>query len=463
MIHRLKSNEVWYVFMGAVIGSSMVTAAQNYLASSVLTELAALGDRLLEATEAFEDWSGAPALTRGKLDLAPIEIEFGKQAALQRINLTVQSGDTLLGLLRKHRVSAAEAHIISQAMIGTFDPSDIRVGQQINITMTKERGTAATAIDALTIKVSPGYDVIVVRTSKKAFGAHSVIANSRIEPQALRGTIRSSLYQAALDQGVPFQTLDEMIRLFSYDVDFQRDIRVDDKFEIMFNRRVTENGVVVAYGAIEYASMTLNGTTQKIYAYEHENGLIDHYNEFGEGTRKALMRTPINGARLSSSYGRRQHPILGYNIMHRGVDFAAPRGTPVYAAGDGIIEKRFRRSGYGNYIRILHGEGFSTAYAHMRNFANGFSVGSRVKQGDVIGYVGSTGRSTGPHLHFEIHRNGTIMNPMKVRIPASKILEGKERSEFQAYRAALDKRWERLSKTHSLAFLQDENQKRPVK
>ena len=126
--------------MGAVIGSSMVTAAQNYLASSVLTELAALGDRLLEATEAFEDWSGAPALTRGKLDLAPIEIEFGKQAALQRINLTVQSGDTLLGLLRKHRVSAAEAHIISQAMIGTFDPSDIRVGQQINITMTKERG-----------------------------------------------------------------------------------------------------------------------------------------------------------------------------------------------------------------------------------------------------------------------------------------------------------------------------------
>ena len=167
------------------------------------------------------------------------------------------------------------------------------------------------------------------------------------------------------------------------------------------------------------------------------------------------MRTPINGARLSSSFGRRKHPILGYTKMHRGVDFAAPHGTPIYATGDGVIDKRHRWGSFGNYIRIRHGDGFSTAYAHMRSFAKGQSVGSRVKQGDVIGYVGTTGRSTGPHLHYEVHRNGGQVNPMKVRFPASKTLDGQELAEFQAHRAEVDKKWVRLINTRDLAFLND--------
>ena len=165
------------------------------------------------------------------------------------------------------------------------------------------------------------------------------------------------------------------------------------------------------------------------------------------------MRTPINGARLSSSYGRRKHPILGYTKMHRGVDFAAPHGTPIYAAGDGVIEKRFRWGGFGNYIRIRHGDGFATAYAHMRSFAKGYTVGSRVKQGDVIGYVGTTGRSTGPHLHYEVHRNGAQVNPMKVRFPASKTLNGEDLAKFQSHRMAPDAKWARLTDARDLAFL----------
>ncbi|MEQ9447172.1 MAG: peptidoglycan DD-metalloendopeptidase family protein, partial [Rhodospirillaceae bacterium] len=246
----------------------------------------------------------------------------------------------------------------------------------------------------------------------------------------------------------------DMIRLFSYDVDFQRDIRSNDHFEIMFGQDVTNEGLVVTNGNIEYAAMTLRGETIKIYAFKHSEGETQYYNEEGKGIRKALMRTPINGARLSSSFGRRKHPVLGYTKMHRGVDFAAPRGTPIYAAGDGVIEKRQRWSSFGNYIRIRHGDGFATAYAHMNNFAKGYAVGSRVRQGAVIGYVGTTGRSTGPHLHYEVLRNGTQVNPMQVRFPASKTLDGEELKNFQRARAAADQKWLSLSSNRDIASLE---------
>ena len=455
MRHGLQPNAVWYVCVGAVVGSCLGLAAQIHSSTSIQADISAFFAGSMDrsamdnpselASPVLEDWP-----------LEPIDVATDRRAALQRSSVTVRSGDTLLGLLRNHGISSAEAHTISQAMKDVFDPRDIRVGQQLNITVNSEPEASASALDALSIKVGPGYDVVVVRESQNVFTAQSVVAKTKFEQQAFRGTITSSLYEAAVDQGVPPQTLVKMIRLFSYDVDFQRDIRVNDAFELMFNRKVTEDGLVVANGDIEYASMTLRGKQQKIYAYEHEDGLVDHYNELGKGIRKALMRTPINGARLSSSFGRRKHPILGYTKMHRGVDFAAPHGTPIYAAGDGVIDKRHRWGSFGNYIKIRHGDGFSTAYAHMRSFAKGQSVGSRVKQGDVIGYVGTTGRSTGPHLHYEVHRNGGQVNPMKVRFPASKTLDGQELAEFQAHRDEVDKKWTRVINTRDLAFLNDE-------
>ena len=271
----------------------------------------------------------------------------------------------------------------------------------------------------------------------------------------MRGTIKTNLYESAVQQGVPPQVLIEMIRLFSYDVDFQRDIRANDSFEVMFDRHVTDDGIVVENSAIEYATMTLHGNTLKMYAFEHEDGVLDYYNEAGKGIRKALMRTPINGARLTSSFGPRNHPVLGYTKTHRGVDFAAPQGTPIYAAGNGIIEMRQRWGSFGNYVRIRHGDGFSTAYAHMKQFAEGLAKGIRVKQGDIIGYVGTTGRSTGPHLHYEVLNNNGQVNPMKIRFPASKTLSGPALTAFQSKRDMLDRKWAGLVNSQEFALLEE--------
>jgi murein DD-endopeptidase MepM/ murein hydrolase activator NlpD len=372
----------------------------------------------------------------------------------------VGSGDTLLALLQKKKIPNAEAHAAVSALNKVFDPRDIRVGQKIVVSANTQ--SKATALDAIRITVGPGHDVLATRKTDNQFVAMALRAETSIENRAFAGTITSSLYKAAISKGVPAPVLVDMIKLFSYDVDFQRDIRRNDSFELMFNRRITEDGLVVANSDIAYASMTLRGKTFKIYAFEHTAGETDYYTEQGKGTRKALMRTPINGARLSSSFGRRKHPVLGYTKMHRGVDFAAPRGTPIYAAGDGVIEKRQRWSSFGNYIRIRHGEGFATAYAHMKSFSKGYSVGNRVKQGAVIGYVGTTGRSTGPHLHYEVFKNGGQVNPMKVRFPASKSLTGKELVAFQGARSETDLLWVSVTSQKNIASLTKKADERSV-
>ncbi len=457
MGNGLQPNAAWYVCAGAVMGTVLGTTLLFLQTSEFETQLARF-DFGLSQSEIFD--AGVPEVS--EFDLAPIVIESDGAPTIARSSLTVRRGDTLLGLLRQRGIGVGEAHAIAQSMSGTFDPRDIRVGQNLDISISVESPTTDPELDALRIKIAPGHDVVVIRLPDGGYSTQAVIAETSLEPQVFRGVIETSLYEAAVGQGVPPQILVEMIRLFSYDVDFQRDIRNNDEFEIMFDRHVTEDGLVVANGDIEYASMVLRGKPLKIYAYQHDDGIVDHYNEQGKGIRKALMRTPINGARLSSSYGRRKHPILGYTKMHRGVDFAAPHGTPIYAADDGVIEKRHRWGGFGNYVGIRHGDGFSTAYAHLRSFAKGQKVGRRVRQGDVIGYVGSTGRSTGPHLHYEVHRNGAQVNPMKVRFPASKTLSGRELEAFQKIRSQLDAKWVRRTQSQELALFKDEIDANPV-
>jgi murein DD-endopeptidase MepM/ murein hydrolase activator NlpD len=222
----------------------------------------------------------------------------------------------------------------------------------------------------------------------------------------------------------------------------------------MYDRTVTADGRHVRTDGIKFAAMTLSGTPLKLYAFEDADGVVEFYNEKGEGVRKALMRTPINGARLTSQFGLRRHPILGYSKMHQGVDFGAPVGTPVFAAGDGVIEKREFYGGYGNYVRIRHHSGYSTAYAHLSKFAPDARLGRRVRQGQVIGYVGSTGRSTGPHLHFEILRNAKQVNPMTVKMPASQKLEGPLLAKFKQTRTAIEQQFAALESPLRLAALQ---------
>ncbi len=248
---------------------------------------------------------------------------------------------------------------------------------------------------------------------------------------AVGGDIESSLYKAALDQGMPDNVIVELIRVYSWAVDFQRDIRQGDKFETLYRLSKTKGGKIVPGTAeIVYAQLTLKDVAIPVYRYEDTNGDIGYYEEAGNSVRKALMKTPIDGARLSSSFGMRKHPVLGYNKMHKGVDFAAPRGTPIYAAGDGRISYLGTKGGYGKYIRIRHHSGLSTAYAHMSRYKKGLGNGARVKQGQIIGYVGTTGRSTGPHLHYEVLQGGRQVNPRKLKMQKGKKLAGKDLEIF---------------------------------
>lgn len=449
----LQPNAVWYACVGSFVGAFVALTVQSFSESKVGE--ASFAERATSYLS-IESVSTPTASASQNLGIDAIIVSAETQNGAERFELTVGRGDTLLGLLSAHGIAPSEAHAAVTALQATFDPRDIRVGQAIHVSKSSEANR--TALDAVRIAVDPGFDVLVVATDDTGFKSEVLKAKTVAQTNTYAGTISSSLYEAAIDQGVPAQVLVEMIQLFSYDVDFQRDIRTDDHFELMFRQNVTEEGLVVSNDDIEFAAMTLRGQTFKIYAYEHADGRLDYYNEEGKGIRKALLRTPINGARLSSSFGRRKHPVLGYTKMHRGVDFAAPSGTPIYAAGDGVIEKRHRWGSFGNYIRIRHGDGFSTAYAHMKSFARGQSAGGRVRQGAIIGYVGTTGRSTGPHLHYEVHKNGGQVNPMKVRFPASKTLGGTELATFMKARQETDQAWGDLTSRQDVAQLESSAQ-----
>jgi murein DD-endopeptidase MepM/ murein hydrolase activator NlpD len=243
-----------------------------------------------------------------------------------------------------------------------------------------------------------------------------------------KGTIQSSLFDAAISQGVPVGMLTEMIRIFSYDVDFQRDIQPDDQFELMFERGADKKSP----GKLLYASMILSGKPLALYRYEDQQGGVDYYNRDGESVRKALLRTPVDGAKISSGFGRRFHPILHYTTQHKGVDFAVMTGTPVMAAGAGTIETAGSNGSYGLYVKIQHDGAHATAYAHLSRLAPGIRPGHHVSQGQTIAFSGSTGRSTGPHLHYEVLVNEQQANPTSVKFQTGRKLGGKELTRFQS-------------------------------
>ncbi|MCW5698873.1 MAG: M23 family metallopeptidase, partial [Rhodospirillales bacterium] len=278
--------------------------------------------------------------------------------------------------------------------------------------------------------------IVVRRTTDGAFAAAKEEAEITRTVFGASATIRSSLFAAGEKAGIPVPVLAEVLKMYSWDVDFQREVRSGDNIEVLFERLGVEDSTQTRAGHVIAAALTLSGQRRILYRYESADGFADFYEEDGRSARKPLMRTPVDGARLSSRYGMRRHPILGYSRMHQGVDFAAPIGTPIFAAGDGRIAEIGRKSGYGKYARITHHAGYATAYAHMNRFARGLRAGSKVKQGQVIGYVGNTGRSTGPHLHYEVLLNGKQINPMLLkRLPGRK-LSGQQLADFRAFVAS---------------------------
>jgi len=383
------------------------------------------------------------ALTRSLFNGDGLEFAAPVPPSERRRTVTAKRGDTFMKLMLSAGAQRTEAHRAITAMRGVFDPRNLDIGQALTATFHVDeienpedrKGTLA----GFSFRPAVDYTIRVTRDGDE-FRAEKITHPLTRRDIRVAGTIRSNLYVAATEAGMPAGTLSELIRLLSWDVDFQRDVQTGDSFDALVERFDREDGSPARWGDILYAELVLSGTKIRLYRHETKHHGVEYFDEQGRSAQKALMKTPINGARLSSGYGRRRHPILGYNKMHRGVDFAAPHGTPVYAAGSGTVRYAGRKGGYGRYVQIRHNGRYFTAYAHLKGFARGIRSGTRVRQGQVIGYVGSSGRSTGPHLHYEILVNGKQVNPMRLRLPSGRRLTGKELAAFQSEKTKLVER-----------------------
>ena len=280
-----------------------------------------------------------------------------------------------------------------------------------------------------------------ITVSRKGDDFESALEEKEVKQviQAQKAVIKTSLYGSAAKAGIPKGIVSEAIKIYSQNVDFQRDVHAGDSLEVMYETHQTEDGYVAKTGDVLFARLTLGGREIPLYRYETADGRVDYYGRDGQSTKKTLMKTPIDGARMSSGFGMRRHPVLGYSKMHKGTDFAAPTGTPIYAAGDGVVAKAGRFSSYGNYVRIRHRSDLDTAYGHMSKIA--VKAGARVKQGQIIGYVGTTGRSTGPHLHYEVLVANKQVNPRGVNLPIGQALAGADMKKFKAKVADVDNQY----------------------
>jgi len=364
-------------------------------------------------------------------------------AAIGR-TVKVHRGDTLMALLVKAGAGRQEAHKAIIALKTVYSPRKLKPGQAIHLAFSADAGAiddgAATRLLSLRLQESAERDIQVTRRDPAADYVAAAIDRPLTRKLAgRRGRIESSLFVAGQEAEVPVPVMIDLIRAFSFDVDFQREIQTGDGFELLYEGFHDPAGALAKTGDIIYAALTLRGERIELYRFTPKSGRTDYFDATGQSARKTLMRTPIDGARISSGYGRRRHPILGYNKMHRGTDFSAPRGTPIYAAGDGVIERAGPNRSYGNYIRIRHNSTYKTAYAHLRGYAKGVRGGRRVKQGQVIGYVGTTGRSTGPHLHYEVMINGKQVNPLRIKLPSGEKLKKDDLEAFHAARAEIER------------------------
>jgi murein DD-endopeptidase MepM/ murein hydrolase activator NlpD len=373
--------------------------------------------------------------------------------------IAVQSGDTLSEILVEAGADPSEVSAALTAISSVYDASTLREGQVVTVTFgalppgatpetaapapTGAAGGAeipATTLEPvyapllnIAIKPSVERDVLVERNSDGTFAAHEIVKQLKATDARATGTIQGSLYLSAKAAGVPESVIVDLIRIYSYDVDFQREVKSGDKFDLLYTNYVDETGEAIKGGAIQYAELTLKGEHKPLYRFTtSDDQVTDYFTPKGWSGKRLLMRTPIDGARLTSGYGMRFHPILGYTKMHKGVDFGAATGTPVMAAGNGVVDMAQWFGGYGRYIRLKHGNGYGTAYAHLSRFARGITEGARVRQGQVIGYVGTSGRSTGPHLHYEVLVKAQQINPMGVKLPTGRNLTGKDFAAFEA-------------------------------
>ena len=344
------------------------------------------------------------------------------------INLSyeIKKGDTIGKILKKYKVQNSDIQTVINEYKKYGKPNQLLIGNRIDIIIKKSPSANKNSIIKFSVPITKSTTVSVTKNEENKIVSKKIITKLYKKKILSENVIKNNLYSSAIGAKINPDTIIEFARIFGFEIDFQRDIRKDDYFNILYEKYFDENGEFIKSGSILYAHMTVNGREISLYKFGDDKS-YGYFDANGKSVEKALMKTPINGARLSSSFGMRKHPISGFTKMHQGTDFAAPLGTPIMASGTGTITRAKWCGGGGNCIKIKHNSTYETIYAHMKSFAKGIKVGKKVKQGQIIGYVGSTGISTGPHLHYEVVVNGKKVNSQKLKLPSGKILKDEER------------------------------------
>ncbi|MGD0192814.1 MAG: M23 family metallopeptidase [Rhizomicrobium sp.] len=446
-----------------------LTAGSSRSASASYASLAPLGNitpkpapQSIAPTAPLDD-----ALTSETLDDSEVS-----GASSDTRTIVMERGQSLVAALTTAGATQIDASAAAIALGRVFNIREMRAGQTVSVTFAPPEPAPAThpvaqityappadaaASDAamnvasasdgpqvgrlLSVSFSPTIqqDISIVRGASGKFGAQSAVKQLTEHYHRAGAKIDSSLYLAAMQAGIPAPVVVQMIHMFSYEVDFQRDLKPGNSFEVLYSYYYTPDGKPAKDGDVAYASINLGGRTVTLFRYQPKGETTaDYFNAKGQSAKSMLMKTPVDGARISSGFGMRFHPVLGYTRMHKGIDFAVPTGTPVMAAGSGTIKQEGWSGGYGNFVLLDHGNTYATAYGHLSRFAPGVHVGSHVHQGQVIAYSGATGLATGPHLHYEIRINGTQVNPLTVKVARGRILSGRELVRFQEQRLHVD-------------------------
>tara|TARA_B100001057_G_scaffold281065_1_gene281464 strand:+ start:157 stop:1449 length:1293 start_codon:yes stop_codon:yes gene_type:complete len=358
----------------------------------------------------------------------------GLEPRFKKISHKIQAGETFNSILEQYSIKQKDIFTIKNTLSNKVNLDKLNTDQKIYLTIDQTDNT----IIKFLFQISNKERIVLTQDlQKKSFNQKILLTKLKKEIVYKENTILQSLYKSAVNKKIPASVITEFARVYGFQVDFQRDIKKKDKFQIMYEIFTDEKKRMIESGNILYANLIMSGEDNSLYYFD-KKGAEGHYDKNGKSVKKALMKTPINGARLSSPYGMRKHPIDGFNKMHRGTDFAAPMGTPIMASGSGIIKKAGWCGGGGNCVVIKHNSTYQTIYAHMSKFAKGIRSGVRVKQGQTIGYVGSTGKSTGPHLHYEVLINGKRVNSQTLKLPSGKILKNDERKLFETKKIKLD-------------------------
>ena len=352
----------------------------------------------------------------------------------RKISHKIKDGETFDKILELYSVNQSEILQIKKKLSKKINLNRLNTNQKIQLTIDQSNNL----VQQFIFQISTTEKIYLTKNlENEEFSQKILLTKLKKNIVYQENIILNSLYKSAINKKIPVNTIIEFARIYGFEVDFQRDIRKRDSFQLMYEVFVDDNGKIIETGEILFANLKLSGENNTLYFFKSD-GDIGHYDKNGRSSQKALMKTPINGARLSSPFGMRKHPIDGFNKMHRGTDFAAPMGTPIMASGNGVVKKAGWCGGGGNCVVIKHNSTYQTVYAHMSKFASGIRSGVRVKQGQTIGYVGSTGKSTGPHLHYEVIVNGKKINSQTLKLPSGKILKGEERKIFETNKIKLD-------------------------